>query len=255
MAAVQDGYLLSKSVTRSQLGGQALSRCILAGVKARGAVVRPRFAFKRTEKTPGGGDFSIEETPFPNTHPSFRSYHIDQIAHDLKESVCKVHDSVFEEGSSDVAGVSYELPDGQEILVGPDRSKVPELLFQPELISSFPLLDASHKVAAKPLHSLILDSINHCDVDTRKELYAGVVLTGGSSLMPGLRDRLEKELSVVGPQAAKIKVSMPINTLERRFSVWLGGSILSSLGSFQSLWMSKKEYEEYGSAIIHRKAP
>jgi actin-like protein 6A len=232
-----------------------LSRCILAGVKARGAVVRPRFTFKRTEKTPGAGDFVVGETPFPNTHPSFLSYHIDQIANDLKESVCKVHDSIFEAGTTDIQAVSYELPDGQEILVGPDRSKVPEILFQPDLISAFPLLDVSHKVSAKPFHTLVLDSISQCDVDTRKELYAGVVLTGGSSLMPGLRDRLEKELGVLGPQAAKIKVSMPINTLERRFSVWLGGSILASLGSFQSLWMSKKEYEEYGSALIHRKAP
>lgn len=69
---------------------------------------------------------------------------------------------------------------------------------------------------------MVLDSISHCDVDVRKELYAGVVLTGGSSLISSMRDRLERELVAAGPQAAKIKVSMPINTLERRFSVWLG---------------------------------
>ena len=72
------------------------------------------------------------------------------------------------------------------------------------------------------LTGLVLDSIGSCDVDVRKELYAGVVLTGGTSLISGLRDRLERELSTAGPQAAKIKVSMPINTQERRFSVWIG---------------------------------
>jgi actin-related protein len=50
----------------------------------------------------------------------------------------------------------------------------------------------------------------------------GVVLTGGLSLMGGLRDRLEKELAEQGPQAAKFKVTMPANPTERRFSVWIG---------------------------------
>jgi actin-related protein len=77
-----------------------------------------------------------------------------------------------------------------------------------------------------PLYpGLVLDAILQCDVDARKELYAGVVLTGGTSLISGLRDRLEREIIAGGPQAAKIKVSMPINTQERRFSVWIGGSI------------------------------
>lgn len=75
------------------------------------------------------------------------------------------------------------------------------------------------------LHAgLVLDAILQCDVDARKELYAGVVLTGGTSLISGLRDRLEREIIAGGPQAAKVKVSMPINTQERRFSVWIGGS-------------------------------
>lgn len=83
----------------------------------------------------------------------------------------------------------------------------------------------------------------------------GVVLTGGCSLTVGLRDRLEKELAEQGPQAGKFKVTMPANNIERKFSVWIGGSILSSLGSFQQMWMSKKEYEEQGAGLIHRKAP
>ena len=69
---------------------------------------------------------------------------------------------------------------------------------------------------------LVLDSIGLCDVDARKELFAGVVLTGGTSLVAGLRDRLEKEIINGVPQAIKTKVSMPINTIERRFSVWIG---------------------------------
>ena len=47
----------------------------------------------------------------------------------------------------------------------------------------------------------------------------------------------------------------PISTVERRFSVWIGGSILASLGSFQQMWMSKAEYQEHGAGLINKKAP
>ncbi len=47
----------------------------------------------------------------------------------------------------------------------------------------------------------------------------------------------------------------PVNTVERRFSVWIGGSIMASLGTFQQMWMSKAEYQEYGAGLIHKKAP
>lgn len=47
----------------------------------------------------------------------------------------------------------------------------------------------------------------------------------------------------------------PSNPVERRYSVWIGGSVLASLGSFQQMWMSKAEYAEYGPGLIHKKAP
>lgn len=256
VAAVQDGYLLNRSVLRSPVGGLVLTRCTQAGVALKGANIRPRYAFKRTERNPG--EFTVEDLSHPHTSPSFHSYHVEQVAADIKESICRASDTAFDEAANlNIPTVSYELPDGQEIHVGPDRFKVPELLFQPALLNTYPGIGMTNaaKAAAAPLHSLVLDSISHCDVDVRKELYSGVTLTGGTSLISGLRDRLERELVAAGPQAAKIKVSMPINALERRFSVWLGGSILSSLGSFQQMWMSKREYEEAGAALIHRKAP
>ncbi|GAX83114.1 hypothetical protein CEUSTIGMA_g10540.t1 [Chlamydomonas eustigma] len=215
---------------------------------------RRAYTFKRVERAPG--EFQIQEISRPSILPSFKTYQIDQISGDIKESICRVSDQLFDDSvNSNIPTVSYELPDGQEIHVGTDRFKAPELLFQPSLLSSYPGVKLTGKGTPASLQSLVLDSIASCDVDVRKELYASVVLTGGTSLLSGLRDRLEKELVVAGPQAAKIKVSMPINTQERRFSVWIGGSILSSLGSFQQMWMSKKEYEEAGASLIHRKAP
>ena len=51
------------------------------------------------------------------------------------------------------------------------------------------------------------------------------------------------------------QVVCPVNQVERRYSVWIGGSILASLGTFQQMWMSKAEYQEYGAGLIHTKAP
>jgi actin-like protein 6A len=69
------------------------------------------------------------------------------------------------------------------------------------------------------------------------------------------KERLDRELLEIAPQAAKVKVSVHPSAIERKYSVWLGGSILGCLGSFHQMWMSKQEYEEHGAALIHRKSP
>merc|ERR1711872_1060333 len=48
----------------------------------------------------------------------------------------------------------------------------------------------------------------------------------------------------------KIKIVAPP---ERKYSCWIGGSILASLSTFQQMWISKQEYDESGPAIVHRK--
>lgn len=68
-----------------------------------------------------------------------------------------------------------------------------------------------------------------CDVDIRKDLYGNVVLSGGTTMFPGIGERMMKEMSQLAPQSIKIKVVAPP---ERKYSVWIGGSILSSLSTF-----------------------
>lgn len=53
----------------------------------------------------------------------------------------------------------------------------------------------------------------------------------------------------------RAQVVCPTNSVERRYSVWIGGSILASLGTFQQMWMSRAEYQEHGAGLIHKKAP
>ncbi|KAG8009254.1 actin, partial [Nibea albiflora] len=84
----------------------------------------------------------------------------------------------------------------------------------------------------------------------RKDLYANNVLSGGTTMYPGIADRMQKEITALAPSTMKIKIIAPP---ERKYSVWIGGSILASLSTFQQMWISKQEYDEAGPSIVHRK--
>lgn len=83
-------------------------------------------------------------------------------------------------------------------------------------------------------------------------MYTNVVLTGGNTLVPGFADRLHYELNMLAP-GVKVRLHAAGSMVERRFGAWVGGSILSSLGTFHQLWISKQEYEEHGTSIIEKR--
>ena len=89
-----------------------------------------------------------------------------------------------------------------------------------------------------------------CDIDIRKDLYSNIVLSGGNTMFPGYADRMHKEIVALAPVTMGIKVIAPP---ERKYSVWIGGSILASLTTFSSMWITKDEYDESGPSIVHRK--
>jgi actin beta/gamma 1 len=135
---------------------------------------------------------------------------------------------------------TYELPDGNIITVGSERFRCPEVLFQPSFIGK----------EASGIHDTTFQSIMKTDVDIRKDLYSNIVLSGGTTMFTGIGERMTKELTALAPSTMKIKVVAPP---ERKYSVWIGGSILSSLSTFQQMWISKGEYDESGPTIVHRK--
>jgi len=100
------------------------------------------------------------------------------------------------------------------------------------------------------VHEAIFSSILKCDIDIRKDLYANNVMSGGSTMFPGIADRMQKEITSMAPSTMKIKIIAPP---ERKYSVWIGGSILASLSTFQTMWITKAEYDESGPSIVHRK--
>ena len=69
-------------------------------------------------------------------------------------------------------------------------------------------------------------------------------------MYPGLADRMQKEMTALAPGGMKVKIIAPP---ERKYSVWIGGSILASLSTFQQMWVTKQEYDESGLSIVHQK--
>lgn len=169
-----------------------------------------------------------------------------EIIKKMKESLCYVPLDFAEEESKinkgEIKAKEYTMPDGSVVTLRNSHIKCTELLFNPSLKGE----------ESQGMHKLTHESINKSDIDIRKDLYKTIILSGGTTLFPGLPERLAKEVkALANPSMAQIlKIEL---TKERLYSVWIGGSILSSISTFDEMWISREEYEDTGASIVHRK--
>jgi len=218
---VYEGYTLPHAVMRLNLAGRDLTEHLANLLTERGVVMKSSAELEIVR--------SIKE------QLCYVAYDFDAETDAASGRAKKQRTSM---ASSD-GDKTFELPDGSIIAVGSERFRCPEALFQPALVGK------EHS----GIHQLTFDCISRCDIDIRKELFANVLLSGGTSTFPGLSERMLKELMLLAPRA-KVKVVAPP---ERKFSVWIGGSILSSLSVFQQMWISADAYNESGPTIVHTK--
>ena len=149
---------------------------------------------------------------------------------------------------------SYELPDGRTIKVGQERFEAPECLFQPGLVD----------VEQPGVGELLFNTVQSADVDIRSSLYKAIVLSGGSSMYPGLPSRLEKELKQLWfsrvlhndpSRLDKFKVRIE-DPPRRKHMVFIGGAVLASIMADKDhMWLSKQEWQESGPSAMTKFGP
>lgn len=268
---VQDGWVEARHSIRSIVGGRYMDNYMLNLVKRRkGTAPTPFFRLSRT--VDAAGSLIIQQRNLSNIHPSYEALMNLELARDLKETVCRTADNALldaEQKFSSIPTSPYELPDGTIIDMGIERYQVPELLCAspfPDFSLAFDDLDAlginkecssSPQFSAESIPRIALDCTLRCETELQGNLFSNIVVTGGGSCFDGLPERLKYEIEkLVNPLAPQTKVKvMAAGTGERGICAWLGGSILGSLGSFNEMWFTKAEYDEYGAQLIDRKCP
>jgi len=220
---VYEGFSLPHLTRRMDVAGRDITRYLIKLLLLRG------YAFNRT------ADF--------------------ETVRQIKEKLCYVgYDLALEKQlalETTVLVESYTLPDGRVIKVGSERYEAPEALFKPALID----------VDGPGVSELLFNCINKADIDTRAAFYKHVVLSGGSSMYPGLPSRLEKDIRKLyldnvlkGDKVKLEKFSCRIEDPPRRkHMVFLGGAVLAHIMKDKEyFWINKSEYEEQGDKCLQK---
>ena len=167
-----------------------------------------------------------------------------EIAKDIKEKCAYITLDFENERPGPIPSIpekKYILSDGNEITLKTERFRCTEALFQPHLIG----LEATSGI-----HEIVGNCCNKStDITIRKELFDNILLAGGNTMFSGFSERLKKELQAIIHPSFNINIIQPP---DRQYSAFIGGSIVSSLSSFNDKWTTRQEYNEYGPSIIHR---
>ena len=69
-------------------------------------------------------------------------------------------------------------------------------------------------------------------------------------MFPFMANRIKTEIAKLVPTKTEISV---LASAERKYSSWIGGSIVASLSTFSAMYISRNDYNDVGPEIVHRK--
>lgn len=211
---VYDGMVLDDLTKRIDIAGRNITQYLLDLLANRG------YAFNRT------ADFDT--------------------VREIKEKCCYVgYDLALEEKLSKETTVlveTFTLPDGRVVKVGRERFQAPEALFQPKLLD----------MESEGIHEGLFNVIQNSATDLRRSFYEHIVLSGGTSMYPGLPTRLEKEMKLLyaervsAQNLCKLKLNIE-DPPRRKHFVWMGGAVLADVGKDKDeFWITKQQWDEQG---------
>jgi len=244
---IHDGMVLNKAVAQSPLCGDfVLAQCKAYLEEQAQIELVPYYQVKSKEAVESGEPAKFtRRTNVNDLTESYKKFMLKETLLDFATNVLQVSDSQYNENDIGLLPrVTYEFPNGYNTDFGEERFRIPEVLFDPTLVKGVQpntMFDTVH---------LVTGSIGMCDPELRLGFFSNIMVVGGNSLLTGFIERLTNEFNNL---SYKTKLYPPPTTAERRFSSWIGGSILGSLGTFHQMWISKQEYEENGKCIVDKK--
>ncbi|KAK4537461.1 hypothetical protein CDCA_CDCA12G3486 [Cyanidium caldarium] len=234
-------------------------------------------------------EFHLEPVDVSSVSESYAEMARMQVAEDVKHHVCSVdreyhlysgamhaadHDTTDADASPpplpqqqqasrrNVPPIAHELPDGTTLSLGAERFRPAEALFgtlphartarEDRPFLAYLRQQGTLPASSKGVAGLVSDAIRRCEHAQHREMFAGVVLTGGTSAMSGLADRLQSELFL---HYNRVKVHAAANPVERKYTAWTGASMLATFADFQNHWFTRDEYRENGAGFVHKRCP
>jgi actin-related protein len=208
-----EGYVSPYSVFKTQVSGRMITDFLFQLMTQNGLTFSKHYDFDIVE--------SIKEQ---------KCYVSTDFTNELREFQLKAN----------TKDLIYELPDGETISLNKEQIEAPEILFNTKLVG----------LEEMGIGELIYRSYFSIDTEIKKTLFDKIFLVGGNTLFPNIAERVSKSIRSFGGSSINFKLHCPA---ERKFSTWIGGSILACLTPFESMWVTKEEYEEHGPDILNIK--
>ncbi len=215
---IYEGYVIPHAVVSLDIGGRDLTRYLIQ-------MLTDRSSFFT---------YPVNERREPLSYI---------VANEVKETLCFVALDFEEEMKTSALTTtglekSFEIDNEDTIMVGNERFRCAEPLFQPHLVGleMVGIADSTYQAIMKS------------DVQIHKDLYSNIVMSGGTTMFPRIAERMSKEMTAIVPASMKVKIVAPLN---RKNSVWMGGSIVASLSVFQKSWIRLEEYDDIGPTLVH----